>query len=222
MALMVIVGMWLAVGMVALARRRAERGSTSSIGEFRRQLRIIGRTGPDLMVTPANRLRVPRPNATVVTFPDPVARRSTSSGPAQPSTWGDAPGTRRRPAAPRRISGRMPGHPTSGRSPHSIPRSAAGPGSVGVVPDRRRTLERRRNVLVALATLTVGAAVIGAVPGARMMWFLAGTGAISLATYVGLLVRIRSAAAQRELELRIQAPPRRLAPEPMLRRSATN
>lgn len=222
MALIVIVGMWVAVGVVGLARRRAERGFTTSVGEFRRQLRVIGRTGPDLLVTPANRLRVPRPNATVVTFPDPLPQRSASPGPAWPSTWADGPGAHPRPTAPRRSPGHMPAHPAYGPSPRSIPPSAARTASPGVVPSQRRTLERRRNLFLALATLTVATAVIGAVPGARMMWVLAGIGAISLAAYVGLLVHTRSAAQERELELSIMAPPRRMAPEPMLRRSATN
>lgn len=96
------------------------------------------------------------------------------------------------------------------------------PGRTMGAPSGRRTLERRRTVFVALASITAGAAVIGAVPGARMLWALAGITAIVLVAYVGLLVRIRSAAAERELKLAYLPPPRRLAPEPMLRRSATN
>ncbi len=218
MALVVIVGMWLAVGVVSFARRRAERGSTSSIGEFRRQLGIIGRTGPDLLVAPANRLRVPRPSATVVTLADPRARRSSSPG--RPSAWAEPPDAGRRGAprgsAPRRHPGRNPVNPAFGRP---APRSAA---PTGRVPGGRRTLERRRTIFVALASITAGATVIGAVPGARVMWALAGITAITLAAYVGLLVRSRNAAAERELKLAYLPPPRRVSAEPMLRRSATN
>ncbi len=219
MALVLIVGMWVVVGLVSLARRQAQRGSTSSIGQFRRQLGVLGRTGPELLVAPANRLRVPRPSATVVTFPDPRRRQATgfSPPPVRPSTWGNTTEAHRR-FVPRAVPSRIPGRPAPARSLPGGPARAASMRGLG----RQRTIERRRNVLVALVSVTVGTAVIGAVPGARMMWALAAIAAVALAAYVGLLVRIRNAAAERELKLAYLPPPRQVSPELMLRRSATN
>ncbi len=55
MVLAILVMVWLVVLGPSLLRRRAERRSTDSIGDFHRQLRILQRTGPTV-VDPAYRL----------------------------------------------------------------------------------------------------------------------------------------------------------------------
>lgn len=224
MALVVIVGMWVVVGMVSLARRRAERGSTSSIGDFRRQLRVIGRTGPELLVTPANRLRVPRPSATVVTFPGPQARRPSGPTLVSPSGWTDDRGGGGQPGFRRPLGGQDARRPARRTSLASIPTRDRAPRMVGTDRGlgRQRTLERRRNVLIALVSLTIVAAFIAAVSGAQMMWALAAIGALVLVGYVALLIRMRNRAAERDLKLSFLPPPRQVAPELALRRSAIN
>jgi hypothetical protein len=55
--LLILAGIWAAV-LVPWVRSRVEPGTADSIGDFRRQLGVLQRTGP-ATVAPANRLRVP-------------------------------------------------------------------------------------------------------------------------------------------------------------------
>lgn len=57
MVLLILAGIWAAV-LVPWVRSRVEPGPADSIGDFRRQLGVLQRTGP-VSVAPANRLRVP-------------------------------------------------------------------------------------------------------------------------------------------------------------------
>lgn len=57
MVLLILAGIWAAV-LVPWVRSRVEPGPADSIGDFRRQLGVLQRTGP-VTVAPANRLRVP-------------------------------------------------------------------------------------------------------------------------------------------------------------------
>ena len=56
MVFLILVMVWAVVLGPSLLRRRAERRSSDSIGDFHRQLRILQRTGP-VVVDPANRLQ---------------------------------------------------------------------------------------------------------------------------------------------------------------------
>lgn len=57
MVLLLLAVLWAAVLTPAFLRNRAESRSADSIGDFRRQLGVLQRTGPNL-VRPANRLRL--------------------------------------------------------------------------------------------------------------------------------------------------------------------
>jgi hypothetical protein len=63
--LLILAGIWAAV-LVPWVRSRVEPGPADSIGDFRRQLVVLQRTGP-VSVAPANRLRVPPYNPGVPT-----------------------------------------------------------------------------------------------------------------------------------------------------------
>lgn len=65
MVLLILAGIWAAV-LVPWVRSRVEPGPADSIGDFRRQLGVLQRTGP-VTVAPANRLRVPPYNPGVPT-----------------------------------------------------------------------------------------------------------------------------------------------------------
>ena len=65
MVLLILAGIWAAV-LVPWVRSRVEPGPADSIGDFRRQLGVLQRTGP-ATVAPANRLRVPPYNPGVPT-----------------------------------------------------------------------------------------------------------------------------------------------------------
>jgi len=75
--LVILAIVWAVVLGPSLLRRRAERRSTDSIGDFHRQLRILQRTGPTV-VDPAHRLD-PEPSMGIGPFRAPGARRMPSA-----------------------------------------------------------------------------------------------------------------------------------------------
>ncbi len=66
---------------------------------------------------------------------------------------------------------------------------------------RRRTIDRRRNVLFCLTGI-VGVTLLLALLGMPMMFGLNVIADLSLIAYVGLLVHLRSAASERDMKLR--------------------
>ncbi|MDQ3756373.1 MAG: hypothetical protein M3394_00765 [Actinomycetota bacterium] len=85
---------------------------------------------------------------------------------------------------------------------------------------RARTLKRRRDVLFGLLGAMGGSLVLGMLPSLRVLWGLHLVLDALFVGYVALLVRMRNAAAEREMKLRFL--PSGPAPEPalLLRRSA--
>lgn len=65
---------------------------------------------------------------------------------------------------------------------------------------RRRTIERRRNVLFTLAGVAVGTLVLGLLGVGMMLVFHLAVD-VMLVAYVGLLARMRAIAAEREVKL---------------------
>ena len=154
MVLLILAGIWAAV-LVPWVRSRVEPGPADSIGDFRRQLGVLQRTGP-ATVAPANRLRVP------------------PYQPGVPNPYGAHYAVRRSvPAA---------------RSPEAARRA--------------RTLKRRRDVLFTLMGGMSGTLLLGLLPPFRMLLVLHVLLDLAFAGYVALLVRIRNAAAEREMKLR--------------------
>jgi hypothetical protein len=86
---------------------------------------------------------------------------------------------------------------------------------------RRRTVKRRRDVFYALVASMGGTLVLGLMPGLRVMLGLHVILDALFVAYVALLVRMRNAAAEREMKVRF-LPHTASAPEPAfaLRRSA--
>ncbi len=85
MVLLLLAIMWAAVLGPTLVRNRVDSRSQDSIGDFRRQLGVLQRTGPNL-VTPANSLRTRAPIGSRI----PVDSRST--GEVAPVTRASATG----------------------------------------------------------------------------------------------------------------------------------
>lgn len=71
MVLLILGLVWAAVLVPSLLRRRFDRGSSDSIGEFHQQLRVLRRTGP-AVVPPAFRL--------MTSLPDAATPRPSTSG----------------------------------------------------------------------------------------------------------------------------------------------
>jgi hypothetical protein len=106
----------------------------------------------------------------------------------------------------------------NGTEPHGYSRTlTANPGSLvvtapmsyrptaGMRPSadlrRRRTIERRRNVLFTLVGVAAGTLLLGVV-GIKMMLMFHLITDLLLVAYVGLLIRLRSMAAERDMKLR--------------------
>ena len=170
MVLGLLAVVWIAVLAPPLLRKGAETRKADSIGDFRRQLVVLQRTGPSV-IAPAN------------------TRADRAFGSATPAYATAAPVAR------------------VARPVRETTRSA-----------RRR----RRNVLTGLTLTTLLLVVIGAVPGMHVMLALAAVSALLLGAYVALLVRLRNAAAEREMKLSFLPGPAVYGGSgaPLLRRSA--
>ena len=99
--------------------------------------------------------------------------------------------------------------------------SSSRPALSGTEASRRaRTLKRRRDVLFGLLASMGGTLVLSFIPAFSALLFLHLLLDLVFVGYVALLVRLRSAAAEREMKLRFL--PNSSAPEPalVLRRSA--
>jgi hypothetical protein len=83
--------------------------------------------------------------------------------------------------------------------------AVSGVGTSARRPDayfRPEACKRRRDVLIALMCTLVGTGLIGVIPGLHAV--LASTAVVLLASvvYIGLLVRLRNRAVEREVKLR--------------------
>lgn len=168
MVLMLLAVVWVAVLAPPLLRKGVESRRSDSVGDFRRHLGVLQRTGPTVIAPAHTRLVRPSFNTT---------------------------------ATPRRIpSARRPG--------------------------RSQTLRRRRNVFIGLLASTVLFLGVGAVPGLHVILAVAGASVLMLGLYVGMLIRMRNLAAERDMKLTFlpHAVPSMPSVDPalLLRRSATN
>jgi hypothetical protein len=84
---------------------------------------------------------------------------------------------------------------------------------------RARTLRRRRDVLLALLA-AMGITFVLAVLGLSALWGLHLILDVAFAGYVAMLVRMRNAAAERDMKLRFLPGPVQAEPALLLRRSA--
>jgi hypothetical protein len=172
--------------------RRSDRRVDDSTLNFHRQLRIIQRAGPNL-IPAANRRLVAGERAGALT-----ANLGAIPNPASPVSGYGSPAALRRPAT-RRMG-----------SPTSVAEAS-----------RSRTLHRRRSVLVSLAGATAFFFLLGLVLVMHVLLVLAGALGVLLAAYVGMLVRIRNLAAERDMKVAF-LPGGSFDEGPLLRRSATN
>lgn len=147
MVLLILAVIWAVVLVPPVLRSRAEGRPADSIGDFRRRLTVLERTGPTLL-SPAHRLGARR----VERFAGPVAFR----GPTTPADL-----------------------------------------------RRSRTLKRRRDVLVGLLVCMGGTLVLGAIPSLRVLWAFHLVLDVAFGAYVFLLIRMRNAAAERSMKLRV-------------------
>jgi len=173
-----------------------------SIRTFRRQLRVLQRTGPD-SYRPSHTLRdnllPPGHNpeyygpAAVPSYHVPVARRAALA------YYATAPVVR----------------------PIGLGRAFANTPSA-VAFRRRRVQKRRRDLLYGLLAGVGGSLLLGFIPGLSAMWFLSAALVLVLVVYVAALIQIRNASTERVAKVRVLRPrePRAAEPAFLLRRSA--
>ena len=83
-----------------------------------------------------------------------------------------------------------------------------------------RAQRRRRDILVGLIAAMVISLVLGALPALRIIWVVHLLADALFVTYIGLLVRMRNAAAEREMNRVFVPGPTRVEPALLYRRSA--
>jgi hypothetical protein len=170
--LIVLVLVWAVVLGPSLFRRTTDRHHKDSIGSFHRQLNVLGRTGPSLMA-PAHRLGTATP-AHRVSPSDPRWLVSVSSRPAlgTDSYQGGAEAV----------------------DPRALRRSDPyfRPGAC----------RRRRDVLMVLLCALTVTGLIGIIPVMHVLLLATAFVGLVLAVYVGLLIRLRNQALEREIKLR--------------------
>jgi len=233
MILVVVLGaMWLAVLGPGYLRRRRERSrdGVTSVSVFHRQLRVLERSGPaplppayrlralpavtgseedgacaEMVIEPTARPvltvvgadRLPRPLLAFLGDPDPAEERGgheQGAGDHEPGNagWAGAAGpddSRWRRDPPRRNGGHQPA------AAHVDAYTSA------------QARKRRRDVFVALVSTVLGTLVLGAIPGAHVLWIVTVLAAVVLGGYVALLVHMRMVADERDRKLRYLPPP---------------
>lgn len=200
---LILAGIWAAVLIPPILRARAESSPADSIGDFRRQLRVLQRTGPPRGVSPEV-----LNSGVYVEAVEPVPLRSVRG-----------PGTGAHEDTISRLSRHQPGRSRAApptRSAHGSPPSSA---------QRARTIRRRRDVMFTLLMGMGTTFVLAMVVSSSALWMLHALMDALFLGFVAMLVRMRSVAAEKEMKLRILPQPAgRPQPAPVLamRRSATN
>jgi hypothetical protein len=180
-ALALLIAIWGVFLGVTLVRKRAEYKADSSIGAFQRQLQVLRRNSQAI-------------------------DRSAGLGDPQLAVRHEA----------------LPGFaPMQLRQLHKADRLGSGPpDSAGYLvatssaPSGRQdpyfrpeACERRRDVLLILASALVSTGLISIIPAARMALVLTAIAGAALLIYVALLVRLRAHATEREMKLRYMPAP---------------
>lgn len=214
MVLLLLLALWGAL-LVSWLRSRSTGTFSDSVGTFRRHLGVLERATPSV-VTPANRLYGQR-----------SGRGRAGAGAAAARVSQMASSTHVAGASQRAgFSSRAAVSPAGRRL--SPPVAASGSAL-----RRRQARKRRRDVFFALIAGALGSLALALIPGLGVMWAVQAVFDILLVGYCAVLVRLRNAAAERELKLAYMPsarPGRRLAPtydfgagygELELRRAAT-
>jgi hypothetical protein len=197
LVLLVLAGIWAAVLIPPAVRARAEGRPGDSIHNFKRQLTVLRRTGPQ---------RASLNGGSRVASGDHWYRSHASSASLAP------------------VHGPVRSARTVPMTAHRAPVRGARP-TAAVSAARSRTIRRRRDILTALlvavfATLALGLLLGGILLVAHVI------ADVLLVAYVALLVHQRNVAAERDMKVRFLPQPHRLdpamlRPEPaLLRRSA--
>ena len=178
--LLILVVVWAAVLLPGFLKRRMERGSGDSIGDFHRQLRVLQRTGPSL-VDPVVRLKASSTEAAAASRrPGAVVSNRHGLILVRPdATPLDLPQPQNRSERPEPVTGER----------HVDPYFQPG------------ACKRRRDVLAGFACAVLGSALLSVVPALRPMLGVTAFALVASAVYVAMLVRMRNRALERMVKL---------------------
>jgi hypothetical protein len=210
----IIAAAWMIIlGPNLLRRRTRAVGGVNSISRFHRSLRILERSSPQPLVTPAFRLR------------SMEGVGGATRGPSTPDVTAmpvlTVVGADRLPRPALAFLGADPVPGPTGPGEHlsgslvltgaPVPQGQGeGAGRRLLAPDaslRHQVRRRRRDALGVLAILFMVTLMIGFVPGAGVVWVFSMLSGLALAGYVALLVRLRQRAEERERKLHYLSPP---------------
>jgi hypothetical protein len=180
-ALALLIAIWGVFLGVTLVRKRAEYKADSSIGAFQRQLQVLRRNSQAI-------------------------DRSAGLGDPQLSVRDDvlpgfAPMQLRQLHKADRLGSALPDNAGHLAASSSAPSGKQDPYF------RPEACERRRDVLLILASALVSTGLISIIPAARMALVVTAVAGAALLIYVALLVRLRAHATEREMKLRYMPPP---------------
>ncbi len=231
LVIIIVVAWMIILGPNLLKRRARTAGGINSISHFHRQLRILEQGGPQPLVTPAFRLRsvdgsplgpdggngsgVPMAPKLSVVGADQLPRPALAFLGRDPGGDDGSP-------ADDALAGAGYGSASDPRG-YGSATDLRGYGSAtdprGADPDpfdgsarphdastRHRARRRRRDTLGVLTLFFATTLLIGFIPGASMAWVLSLVSGLALAGYVGLLVRMRQMAEERERKLHYLRP----------------
>jgi hypothetical protein len=93
-------------------------------------------------------------------------------------------------------------HASGAIGPYRPPMSPqASPSRAPTPRKRQQAQKRRRDVLMGLVVAMAGSALLAMIPGLSIMWMVNVVVDVLFVAYVGLLVRMRNVAAEREMKL---------------------
>lgn len=187
--LMLLLMVWIVVLAPGVWRRRAEQRAGDSISTFHRQLGVLQRAGRAL-VPPAHRLR---------------AATSMQGAPTMQGVQVQGTEPRSRPTlSVVRPDGSVP----AGREIRRPTAASAGARSFARGRGDRyfhpSACKRRRDVLMWLLATVLGAGILGAVPPLHLLLAVSLVAGIALVAYVGLLLRLRTVAVERQHSARLR------------------
>jgi len=218
----IIVAAWAVILGPSLVKRRARSGGDQSITHFHYQLRVLEQRAPEAIVAPAYRLRAVDGSGapTTIHFPDSgrppvltVVGAKELPRPAlaflgepevvdQPDAYSNSLSSDNAfPTVSHASSEVFPAigydAPACGAAPLSVVAASRVPDALSRAQARRR----RQDTLTILGAVFIVSVMAALLTGSSFVWAVVAIDGVALAVYVGILVRLRRMASEREMKL---------------------
>jgi len=220
----IIVAAWAVILGPSLFKRRARTGGDQSISHFHYQLQVLEQRAPEPIVAPAYRLRAVDGSGTPTSihYPDtgrpPVLTvvgakelpRPALAFLGEPEDSGPATADLATPSLGRGagLEADPNREPTAtDRAPAVASGSAMAPAPRGPdVRTRAQARRRRQDTLTVLAAVFIVTLMAAVLTGSVFAWAVVALDGVALGAYVGVLVRLRRMAAERDSKLHYLEP----------------